>query len=232
MPRDGVIAVVLTLLLVIPALAQDAAAQGTAQSPDARPTPAKISPANPPPADCSAMASISACNSFNEMLKARDSEILAYLDGNGVKTYVCFRSNEDLFLVISFREPSQYLWVPDKLHSHFFKQRGVVTAAEYRGGVMEDYRPAFVTWGKLGEDDENPTATPDRKTRLDSRVAEANVDHDEITTSYSFTNYKNGITDYILRIRRATKRFVEDFAVKTDHTQFSTNGYCSEYGGN
>jgi hypothetical protein len=164
------------------------------------------------------------------MLKAHDSEILGYVADPERKAYVCFRGDEDFFLVLNFDVPEEYSWSPDKQGN---TQTGLLRLVEYKSGLLEDFQAGSITWRKLKRDnDEDAIARTDGKVWLGARKADATIDRQEITISYPFTNAKGGITDYVLRIRRATKRFVEDFAVKTDHTQFSINGYCGEYGAN
>jgi hypothetical protein len=181
------------------------------------------------------MGNTAGCASFNEMLEARDPGIIPALTGHSVKSYVCFPEAEDRFILFTYRLPPQSstLWKKDKqIPSFLTYANGSFIFRQFRNGVSDQYRSGAVIWSKLEGDDANATAAAataaqSKPGRYDVAVS---IDNSEVSFSYSFPNVQKTTTDYMLQIRRATRRMLETYSVNAkDNSQFSLNGYCAEY---
>ena len=184
------------------------------------------------PADCKAVESVSACKSFNEMLEKQDPDILKFVTDKSRTTYACFETDRDAFIMVSFAKPMEHAWHLDKQSNVWLTQRGNFTLNQYSNGVYDRGRVALPMWTRFGSEDEHPTAeTAESKVPAgaNARVADVSIDEGEVTVSYSFENIQNTVTDYLLQIRRSTRRFVETYGVKGAKSQVNDTGYCAEY---
>jgi hypothetical protein len=164
------------------------------------------------------------------MLRNADEDIVLALAPEfwQTKAYVCFHSDEDLFFVLSYDLPNPNLWTPDPKHPHKYTQDGALEFSQYRDGVSDVDQVADPTWTKWDLGSYTDARTTD-KIEPDSGHAGASIDNSEIIVDFSFTNALKMITDYQLKVRRATKRFVEAFAVRGASGQTTSTGHCAEY---
>ena len=163
-----------------------------------------------------------ACDSFNEMLENSDPDIADAVSGSQ-QAFVCFRKDSDVFLLISYYEPSSWL--------HGDNQRaGTLTYTRYRDGVLNDVRTCVGDWKKL----------PSGDARF--RGQQCFIDSAELIVEYSDQNLNNETTHYSVQIRRSTLRFVENFhgterktgqppkgAKSNSQFQLSETGYCEKF---
>lgn len=186
------------------------------------------SPASVAPADCKAVESASACKSFNEMLQSGDEHIKDALDNPRHESYVCFRSDDDIFFLVSFWKPDKDAWLPSKKDSLALTQETKLLFIQYRDGVDDASGIAHFVWQKPS-DDGDVTGASQGDASVNSGKVQADVGAAEISLSYSFTNSANSVTEDTIQIRRSTKRFVETFAAKGGKAQFRNTGHCVEY---
>jgi hypothetical protein len=194
------------------------AQQKTAAKPQP-PTKPKI-----PSVNCSEAQTSKACSSFKQLLEAHDKDILDSL--SSPTSYVCFRPNEDAFLIFHEDAPGPYRW--QKLDEGAGeRQLGVPVLAEFRNGVVYRVTYGFGSyWFRSSPDSE-----PSFKSRSDEQFndgATILIDDTEISISHPFKNQNGGTTQYSLTIRRSTGRFMETFA--SENTPITTySGTCLIY---
>lgn len=213
-------------------------AQQTATPPDfiAATSQSELTPA---PTDCTKFRDfLPGCKSFNEMLEAKDKDITGQLSEDN-NSYVCFRTDEDVFSIISVQRPAldQFKKVagkPDVSEMFAFS-----TVSRYKNGVSQDWRLFTGNWSK-------PTFAPvDRATYSahgGSKSVQAvdksslDIDDSEISVVYRWKNLRNTITTYTMKIRRSTHRLLETvqappgLADKDRSVSQSTmQGYCVDY---
>ncbi len=168
--------------------------------------------ARPRLADCSGERNVQSCRSFNEMVEHQAKDLITALSTN---TYVCFRSNADIFFVISLQQRAGSGYVTPLVQYKLFKD-----------GILDDSRIAHGDWQK---------ALDGSYTFRQSKTSEASasVTDDEVHFGYSFKNRKAQVIGYRAQIRRSTLRFSEDYEypIETDggHDTNHFTGYCEEF---
>lgn len=182
----------------------------------------------PVPVDCSTLGDAPGCKSFNEMLAAGDKDILNSTSGRQ-DSLICFRENDDLFLILSFSRPDHFL--PQK-ETGFVHSFAWVAYERYKGGQYEDalfWDGSWIKWKDTGND----YGALEVKGEPGSTLY---IDSSEASVSYAFLNLGKTTTHYSFRIRRSTLRFTETFDwletrkanAATQHLEYS--GHCAEYG--
>jgi hypothetical protein len=177
----------------MPVSPQDAAppaAAGTSKTP-APTTDHKI--------DCSGVSSPLGCKSYNEMVEAKDADLLSLLKQRDV--YVCFREYEDVFSVIGIDTPYDYAF--RKLPNGTYHADSSIMYLRFKAGQNESFRMVFGKWTKIGADGNPFFATPPRSD------TSASVTDSEVSLSYDFRNVGGGLTTYSFQMRRSTLRASE-----------------------
>lgn len=182
--------------------------------------------ANPLQVDCTKVESLSACASFNEMVYAKDKDLLSSIQG-GDHTFVCFRTSEDVFIVISLSSPYDRGFAKPAPGKTASSQFGRVRYKRYKDGISEYIRFAPGTWTR-------ETGMPDTFETKPKAPVSAYMNDDELGVGFSYPNAVKTITDYSLTLRRSTLRFVETYEAKDakptkpDYTS-SAGGHCTEF---
>jgi hypothetical protein len=145
------------------------------------------------------------CKSFNEMLAAQDKDVLRSLAGSD-QAYVCFRTGEDVFTIVSF-EKTDDLYSFKKTATSIAETSGFPTLTRYKEGVSEDYQPFWGKWRKLASASNETAHFIGGGSAL--RPFRVSIDNSEVSVSYQWKNVSNTITTYTLQIRRSTKRGLE-----------------------
>lgn len=184
-------------------------------------------PPNPkfPTVTCSDAQTVKACTSFKQLLEAKDKETLESISSS--TSYVCFRPNEDAFLIFHVNAPRDNLW--ETLEAGGEKQFAPQFLAEFRNGVLYNNTLAFGNWNRysFGKEVTEPTFTS-RSDEGHDDGAIVIIDAGEIAIEYPFKNQNSGTTQYSLTIRRSTGRFIETFSV--ENTPSTTHsGTCLIY---
>jgi hypothetical protein len=186
--------------------------------------------------DCSKLTlSSTGCLSYNEMVRSYDKDLFdAFKNSN--ETFVCFRSGEDVFMMISYSIPDEIANSP-RLNS---ESKGSVIYRRFKDGTFDELKMAFGTWLK------NPAQNLLSFVSPDNVKNHAAVDDGEVAFDYSFTNRESTTTIYNLQIRRSTLRFKESYTwddppasqknskapvTLPKHTESGTEitGHCAEF---
>lgn len=182
--------------------------------------------------DCNKFAEPSpGCKSFNDMLTGKDKDILTSL-GDAYWTYVCFRTGEDVFTVVSVSVPTHYAFSKYGT-SGTLAQTGIAFIDRYKNGVSESSDIISGRWSRLPSQEDADAAfvgsgagTPKPKLYVTSS---------EISFSTTWKNVGGNVTSYNLRVRRSTRRLLETFewpypAPPNKATEHMTEeGYCEDY---
>jgi hypothetical protein len=193
----------------------------------------------PEPVDCKKFSEyLPGCTSFNEMLAADDKGVVSKLTGLN-HGYVCFRTAEDVFTIISIRKPAADLFKKVVGDPELVEMFAVATIERYKNGLSEDWQAFSGKWSKLASD------APDQATFLGSRGSKSTqrdlqgsvaVDASEVSVAYRWENLSNTVTTYRLQIRLSTKRVLETLEAPPAptaknrsilHTTYQ--GYCAAY---
>jgi hypothetical protein len=165
-----------------------------------------------PTVTCSEAQTSKACSSFKQLLEADDQDILEIFSLR--PSYVCFRSNDDAFLIFTVVEPFESEWKKsDHGVGQIQKYESDAYLYEFRDGVSYMTHYAREYWRRIV-----PALGPEyhyQATQGTDKGLYINIDDTEISIDYPFKNQNGGTTHYSLTIRRSTGRFTETFAVDT-----------------
>lgn len=173
----------------------------------------------PPIFTCSEAATSRACTSFKQLLDAHDKDLVETF--STPTSYVCFRPNEDAFLIFHVGAPEKDGW--EKAEDNVGQTQGFKKTAgltEYRDGVFYTDHSVREYWRRFRPDEEPLFHS-------ESKDLKITIDGTEISIDYPFTNQSNGTTQYSLTIRRSTGRFVETFT--GDAAPVTHSGTCLVY---
>jgi hypothetical protein len=180
-------------------------------------------------ADCSMVYAPTACRSFNEMVTKKDKDLVSTLASG--YTFVCFRSQEDTFVLISYSRPASVLF---KKHPtlEYFQREGIVFYDRYKDGVRDDSQMSAGEWAKFDLASENASFGPQEKSA--PNAPQSTINDAEVGFAYSFSNIAGTKTDYQIQIRRSTLRFVETYSAPDDpkkgtFSKTTATGYCAEF---
>jgi len=166
------------------------------------------------------------CVSLQEMLNAKDKEILSWLEGTSDYTYACFSRKEDSFFLVGFTVPtSKSNWHTE---NGFASVTNIFNYNQYKDGVTSSNRFVPITWLRLeNESAEDATASPYQPPNDTTPPKyQVSINNSEIEFSYSYDNVGGTTTDWDLKLRRSTLKYVVTFGVKSDHSQFTETGSC------
>jgi hypothetical protein len=191
-------------------------------------TPAKPQlPTKPeaPSVNCSDAPTSKACGSFKQLLEAHDKDILDSI--SSPTSYVCFRPNEDVFLIFHVKDPTEYFWLRLDDSSKGEKQYGSPVLAEFRNGLLYRTTNGIGYWFRSSPTEKEPIfkSRPDENYNDGATVIIAGT---EISIDHTFKNQNGGTTQYSLTIRRSTGRFIETFA-SADTPGRTHSGTCLIY---
>jgi hypothetical protein len=175
--------------------------------------------ANPLRADCTGERNTQSCKSFNELVEAKDDSVLKSINDD---SYVCFRSEADVFSIISFHQATSDKFNFPMVSYHLFKD-----------GNIDDFKAAYGKWKKQTDGSfvfEEAKAPPSKEITFKGH---ATITDDEVTFRYSFENLNSKTTDYGILIRRSTLRFTERYEAPDSKdktfTSDSYTGHCVAY---
>jgi hypothetical protein len=169
-----------------------------------------------------------ACRSYNEMVLAKDDDILSIL--HAPEAYVCFRNSEDMFSVVSIGSPFSLTF--KKQPNGALLAAGMVPYRRLKSGQNDDYDVSFGNWITINQE-QYPffSSTP----KQDPVVS---VSESEISIEHSYKNLAGGTTDYTIQIRRSTLRATEtiqwnnpgkDARSPPDRGDLDVDGNCSVF---
>ena len=168
--------------------------------------------ANPLLADCTGERNTQSCKSFNQLVEAKDDSVLKSISDD---SYVCFRSEADVFSITSFHQATSDKFNFPVVGFHLFKQ-----------GNLDDFKAAYGKWRKQTDGSfvyEEAKAPPSKETTFKGH---ATITDDEITFRYSFEGLDSKTIDYGIQIRRSTLRFIERYeAPDSKDKTFTSDSY-------
>jgi len=187
--------------------------------------------------DCATVFAVISCRSYNEMIENKDEDLLG-----AVKTpsLVCFRDDEDAFVVLAEIVPSPNL-VYRETSKVVSETSGVVFYYRFKKGLNDDFRYVSGMWSKLNLG-EAPSISFESSKGSDTKVS---ISPAELSVSYQYKNLGGSITSYSIQVRRSTKRFVETFQFPDEpaapeknkpavpkrpgNTRMEYTGHCAEF---
>jgi len=192
---------------------------------------------HPDSVDCFAVHAGTSCQAFNDMLQA--GKFTTMLTQPASKTFVCFRQQENAFVVVHYDLPVQWelpLEQPEQRPKRNGQEVDVVeagtnmTIVEYKESARAMSLRVDLLWSKAqGDSDRDAMAG----TRGNPSVT---VTGKQLVVNLSHMNNAgtSRVTDYSLQINRLTKRFAEQLPVAkseatTQRASVGENGYCSDF---
>lgn len=179
-----------------------------------------------PKITCTDKAALTACRSFQDALADEGAKLVDALKRRD-HVLVCFRPEEDVFLLFSYDSPSPNLQKQED--SPRSEEAGSVDLINFRNGFAGGESVFFVgQWtspkqGKQGFRFSGQSLLPGD----DARVS---IDKASITVSHAFKVHFDGpITHYALSIEISSRRFVETFTdpgAATGHFKKEDSGEC------
>jgi hypothetical protein len=97
--------------------------------------------------DCSTVESSPGCQSFNEMVTKKDKDLMSYIAGV-YDAYVCFRKDEDNFVVIVILRPYDSAYRKLPASPRVVEQDGHIFFQRYKDGLTDDTRVMDGKWRK------------------------------------------------------------------------------------
>jgi hypothetical protein len=177
--------------------------------------------ATPLLADCSGERNTTSCHSFNRLIERGDKTVLR---NTADSSYACFRSEGDVFFLISYPQPkpADQTFNSPTVEYHLFKD-----------GVSDDFRVAHGQWKKQADGSfnfEETKAPASQSTALD---AHASITKAELSFNYAFQDSASRTTDYSVKVLRSTLRVVETYQRPREsdgaRRTVTYSGYCVDY---
>jgi len=175
-----------------------------------------------------------ACQSYKELVQAKDEDVEANL--------VCFREYTDEFFVINVGYVSEFTYTWYHLDHGYYtlrpgaKQNATAFVYTFKNGIQDSaqnpYLIASGTWFALNSGfiftghEWNFRTTGKASSKPESQL---DISSDQILLSKHYISQTNKVVDYSLTIQRSTKRFNESFDVAHDSKlSFQETGRCAE----
>jgi hypothetical protein len=137
------------------------------------------------------------------MLAAKDKDVVTAL-GPRYQAYVCFRSGEDIFTIVSFSKPLSWLLRRVTKTGVPWGQPGTASVARYKDGLSDDYRAFFGKWTK--QESDTGGMFVGMEISASDKTQGITITDSEVVATYKWINLNNTTTTYTLKIRRSTKR--------------------------
>lgn len=177
-------------------------------------------------ADCTKIELTLSCGSFNEMVEGNDKDLLSAIQGFD-HAFVCFRTDEDTFIVVSISMPYPLTFHKSATDKNLSTAYGRVRYKRYKDGISDYIRFAPGSWVRsegISDSFETKEGAP----------VSAFMDDDELSISFKYPNIVKTTSDYTLTIRRSTLRFTETVYVKETKPskpdyKSSDGGHCTEF---
>jgi hypothetical protein len=187
--------------------------------------------------ECSKFGLAPGCKSYNEMVTSNDKDILQLLEEH---TFVCFRQSEDVFILITIKEPLDRLFRMTDAQANNSEQPGWLQYSRFKDGVSEKASVTFGKWAKWVFSGETIISFASKGPPSSS------ADSSEILFTESYENLSRTKTTYNFTLRRSTRRFTENYqweepppkqgtrvkeqtSTQPDLGQNSNSGYCAEF---
>lgn len=176
---------------------------------------------NPLLADCSGERNTKSCRSLNQLIERKDETVL---QSTSEDAYACFRSEGDVFFLISYRQPKppNQGFTSPTVEYHLFKD-----------GALDDSRVAYGRWKKQPDGSSNFEETKAPASRGTTLDGHASITKAELLFNYAFQDGASKTTEYSVRIWRSTLRVVETYQrpneKESGRQTVRYSGYCVSY---
>ena len=150
-----------------------------------------------------------ACGTLRQLIEAHNKELLSTI--SSPPAYVCFRQNQDAFVIVHFDKPNSTRWSSSKELGE--AQMSKLAYSDFRQGILYDAALIDGIWTRRGSGDDAP-AFDGLETVGPWKGAIAKIDQSQLLITHPFANLAGGTTRYSLTIRRSTGRFNETFDVE------------------
>ena len=185
--------------------------------------------------ECPDPAAKVACHSFQELLAAKDEDLMYTLrrrlqDGNG-QVFVCFRPREDVFFLLWYGEPEDQEWTKE---TGTFTAPGTAELLQFKNGIFEHGGESAWASGKWRSVDRKSSDAKFESEELASEGGsrgEIDVDGGTVTVSHSLEKVAGSAAQYSFRLQKSTGRFTETFTTpNTPESQIT--GRCVKWNPN
>jgi hypothetical protein len=177
--------------------------------------PVQSAPSQVPPNCTTLFGGYQSCRSYMELVDNQDPEVLGMISGDK-RAFVCFREDEDTFVLVSWLMPMKSGFWPSKILDGAappdeVRSAGAAAYVDYRGGVEQVlnchlWRGFWTAQSKALVDQASfSAATKDR-------AEWANVDSSQAKLVFTYKNSLRALTMYSITINLSTGRFLEEFS--------------------
>lgn len=156
------------------------------------------------------------CSSYNRMVERGNGVIL-----NAVKShaFVCFRTGEDVFLILNHQEPDESRFVRTGTPGEWV-QGGMINYRRFKNGVSDESKPLYGTWAK------SDYASGRHAEFIPSKNGSAIFDSAVLSLAYDSPKHENG-TRYFMIVNLSTLAFSEAHSPSDDMNKEA--GSCVEF---
>lgn len=155
-----------------------------------------------------------ACHSFQELLVAKDADLLYNLKSTMGQRFVCFRPKEDVFFVLRGTEPDDEPWEKQQPNSVVVVQSGAVELVRFKNGVFDHGgESAFGRgeWRRADKTKANAVFVSQSIASEGGAGGEIEVDGGTVTISHPLDKTLGMGVHYSFKLQISTGRFVELF---------------------
>jgi hypothetical protein len=143
-------------------------------------------------------------------------------------SYVCFRKDEDTFIMLNYAPVTDSSFI--KVDQYISESSSIAFYNLYAEGQSDDTTMIAGKWTKS-------TGSPPMFTGSGEKgAAKVIIDDAQVLFTNEFTNLTKSTTQYTLQVRRSTLRFVETLEVvppatakDKSHKQFTRSGHCAAF---
>lgn len=154
-----------------------------------------------------------ACRSFQELLAAKDEDLMYNLKPAMGQVFICFRPKEDVFFLLRGSDPDDERW-EKKERSAIFTQSSAVELSRFKNGVFDHGGESAFARGEWSSTDKGRTnatfANEDFASEGGSK-GEIEIDGGTVTVSHSLEKMGGNGAQYSFKLQKSTGRFTETF---------------------
>jgi hypothetical protein len=180
------------------------------------------------------------CDSYNEMVVKADKDITDTFQSSS-DVLVCFRPQEDTFLIVSYSVPDDDQYHPSSTVKNKLEAEDFLSFSRYKDGILDDSNSFFGTLVKFV----NLTTFPASFRAKNNDGSSGSIDSSEVSYNSEFKNLNNTKTSYNIQIRLSTLRFSETYtaedavppkaaksptpAAAPPQSRIGYTGYCAQF---
>jgi len=152
-----------------------------------------------------------ACHSFQELLAAKDEDLMYNLKPVMGQVFICFRPKEDVFFLIRGSYPDDERW-ERKERSVIFTQPGAVELLRFKNGVFDHGAESAFARGEWRSTDKgrtNATFASEDFASEGGSTGEIEIEGGTVTVSHSLEKIAGSSGHYSFKLQKSTGRFTE-----------------------